>query len=236
MSDPMPNMETGGTEEADNAAATDDVVDVETLRSYFLYKAFDVISKGSYKKMIVRSKELNDAEAVELYGKVQSVQGLVRGVTTQVGALHEYGKERLQRVCREVLQHVGPPCRVKRCWNICSISGIRSADCVDLTRAGKSDAVITVHRKFSHFVLMLWVVAKFEHLCKMYARQWIAKLPEDEAKDSTVAELCQRFQREADVSRGLHAAFCHAHAHVTGSLESYRRVPAYEIGREAPRP
>lgn len=142
-------------------------VSEECVRDYFLYKAYDIISCGAYKKLVVKNKEANEPWAMELYAKVQCVTAFIKGVLHQVEHLHEYGKEKLQTVCSEVLAHVNPPCRVKSCWNTCFISGIRSCECLDLTRPGRSEAVITLHRKFSHFVVMLWFVAKFEHVCKV---------------------------------------------------------------------
>eukprot|EP00961_Rhodomonas_salina_P088195 1186339-Rhodomonas_salina.1 len=123
-----------------------EAVSLDCMENYVLYKAFDIISEGSYKKLVVRSKETNEQWAVELHGKVQRVTAVIKSVLQEVNCLHEYGKDRLQTMCQETLAHVNPPCRVKSCWNVCYISGIRSSECLDLTRVGKSEKVITVHR------------------------------------------------------------------------------------------
>ena len=201
-------------------------IDAGSVKGYVLFKAFDVISDGSYKKLVVKSKECNETWAIELHTSTQKINAHIKNVLHMVNTLGEYGKDRLQDVCREVLCHVSPPCKLKTCWNICAITGTRSAECIDLTRVGKSDTVVTVHRKFSHFVIMLWIVAKFEHLCKVYTRQWLASKA---AGEHSVHELCTLFQQEAvpEITDALYNAFKHAVTHVTGSLEVYRRLPCF---------
>lgn len=204
------------------------VVDEDSINNYFMYKAFDVISDGSYKKLVIRSKESNDEWAITLYNKVQCVTNLIKNVVQQVNSLHEFGKDRLERVCKEVLCHVNPPCKVKTCWNACYISGIQSHECIDLTRAGKSDTVINIHRKFSHFILMLWVITKIEHMCKVFTRRWVSNLPAEQLREMTVHDMCRKFQDENRIGRALHGIFCHAYDHVMNSLENYKKVPSYE--------
>lgn len=205
-------------------------VDVDTIRAYFLHKAFDVISSGEYKRLVVARKDLSDEWAVDMNTKVQRVSGLIKTVVRQVHCLHEYGKEKLQTHCLEVLSHVNPPCRLKHCWNTCTISGIRSGSCLDLTRPGKSAGVMIVHHRFRHFMLMLWIVVKFENLCKMYVRAWLKRLDPEHAKTATVNALCKQFEEENRVEQGLHGLFQHALLHVSSSLASYRRIPSYEAG------
>jgi hypothetical protein len=204
-------------------------LDAASFEAYFLYKAFDLISDGAYKKLIVRSKEAGDADAVALYNKMQRVTALIKAVQTQVAALHEYGKQRLQAVCVEVIAHSTPPCSLRTCWNTCAISGTRGCECLDLTRVGKSPVVVMVHRRFAHFAVMLWVATKFEHLCKVYTRHWLAQL--EPGARTAVQQLCRDFEAHArtqgDIA-ALHAALQHALSHVQRSLDDYRRVPCFE--------
>jgi hypothetical protein len=205
--------------------------DAAAFEGYFLYKAFDLISDGAYKKLVVRNKEAGDPDATALYAKVQSVTSQIKAVQNQVNALHEYGKQRLQTVCQEVVAHSAPPCNLRTCWNTCSISGTRSRECLDLTRVGKSPVVVMVHRKFAHFALMLWVVTKFEHLCKVYTRHWLSALEAGPLAQTAVQRLCRDFEQHAraggDIA-ALHSTLQHALTHVQSSLEDYRRVPCYE--------
>jgi hypothetical protein len=188
------------------------------VRGYFLHKAFDVISDGEYKRLVAARRDVGDEWAVELGAQVQGVAGLIKGVVRQVHGLHEYGRDKLQAHCLEVLGHVNPPCRLRHCWNTCTLSGIRSGSCLDLTRPGKSPGVMTVHRSFRHFMLLLWVVTKFENLCKGLARAWLKRLDAEEVRGASVNALCKRFQTEHDVAPALHALFRHALRHVSASL------------------
>jgi hypothetical protein len=195
-------------------------VELAAVRGFFLHKAFDVISDGEYKRLVAARRDVGDEWAVELSAQVQGVAGLIKGVVRQVHGLHEHGREKLQAHCVEVLGHVNPPCRVRHNWNTCTLSGIRSNGCLDLTRPGKSPGVMAVHRRFRHFMLLLWVVAKFENLCKGLARAWLKRLGPEEARALPVNALCKRFQEEHDVAPALHALLRHALGHVSASLRA----------------
>lgn len=200
----------------------------ECLRDYFLYKGFDVISDGAYKKLIIKSREENDPQACQLYANVQRVSAVLKEVQSTVASLHEYGKHRLQKVCLEVFAHSTPPTKVKQCWNTCAISGIRSQQCLDLTRAGKSETVLMVHLKFSHFIIMLWVLCKFEHLCKAYTRKWIQGLPAEVSEGGSVQQLCKELESDSRNIEAWYLLFTHAHGHVLASLAAYKQIPCYE--------
>ena len=159
-------------DEAFFGASTDTVHNA--VRTFILFKAFDLISDGEYKKLVVRSKDNGDVWAEDVYSQVHLASNLVRKLVNEIQTLDDFGKSRLRRVCTEVMAAVTPPARRRPGWSLCSITGLRSDECIDLTRVGKSMSIVTVHRRFSHFVVMLWYVVKFEHVCKVMARHWIA--------------------------------------------------------------
>ena len=204
-------------------------IDVEKFKNYIQYKAFDLISDGSYKKLIVKSKESGDRWAIQTYSHVQEITNIIKSVIQEINTLHEYGKNRLQRVCSEVISCVNPPCRRRMGWNVCSITGARSDDCIDLTRTGKSESVITVHPKFTHFLTMLWIVAKFEHVCKVFTRNWLTQQGVSYQENNTVREMCQDFQKKTAEVQGLYNAFSHAHSHVMLSIRIYKKTPEFSI-------
>eukprot|EP00961_Rhodomonas_salina_P297160 3936992-Rhodomonas_salina.2 len=92
-------------------------LDYDCVNSFVLYKAFDVISEGGYKKLMVKSKENGEPWAIALHTKIQKVSTTIKSVLHQVNSLHEYDKDKLQHVCQETLSHVNPPCKIKTCWN-----------------------------------------------------------------------------------------------------------------------
>ena len=114
-------------------------------------------------------------------------------------------------------------------WNVCSITGARSDECIDLTRTGKSESVITVHPKFTHFLTMLWVVAKFEHVCKVFTRNWLAQQGVQYQDQNDVRKMCQDFQNKTAEIEGLYKAFTHAYVHVTKSLQVYKKASEFNI-------
>jgi hypothetical protein len=193
-------------------------LDAATTEAYFLYKAFDVISEGEYRRLVVARRDAGDAWAVELSAQVQRVTARLKGLARQVTVLGEHGRERLQAHCVEALAHTNPPCRTRPGWGTCTLSGMRGRDCLDLVRPGKSPAPLLVHARFRHFFLMLWLASKFENVCKGLARAWLRRLEPADARDTPVNALCQRFREEHAGDPALHALLAHALAHVGASL------------------
>lgn len=209
----------------------------DAVRTFVLYKSFDLISDGEYKKLVVRCKENGDAWAEAVYSQVQQVGVLSRSISTEINTLEDYGKCRLRRVCVEVLAWMTPPARRRPGWSMCSITGVRSDDCIDLTRVGKSGSVVTVDKRFSHFLLMLWLVMKFEHVCKVVARNWYGKHQRERQTHSsggkgslTVNEMCNAFESEfRENIDALVASFIHAFQHVMASLQEHKLSPNTEV-------
>lgn len=195
-------------------------LDLATVNAYFMFKAFDVISEGEYRRLVVARRDAGDVWAVELSGQVQRVTSQIKGLQRQVAVLSEHGRERLQTHCQEVLAHTNPPCRTRPGWGTCTLSGMRGRDCLDLVRPGKSPAPMIVHARFRHFMLMLWLASKFENVCKSLARAWLRRLDAAAVRETAVNTLCQRFRAEHETDPALHALLRHALAHVSSSLRT----------------
>ena len=204
-------------------------IDEEKISVYIQYKAFDLISDGSYKKNVVKSKENGDRWAIDAYNHVQDVAYIIKSVVHEINSLHEYGKNRLQRVCLEVISCVNPPCRRRMGWNVCSITGTRSDECIDLTKSGKSESVTTIHPKFSHFLVMLWVVAKFEHICKVFTRSWLSQRGTSYQETRSIQEICQDFSKKKAELHSLFKSFDYAHRHVVKSIQVHKNKSEFEI-------
>lgn len=203
------------------------MVSYEIFQLYATYKAFDYLSEGAYKKLVVKSKENGDPWAVKLYSGMQEVANHCKRTVNLISSLHEYGKNRLQMVCNEVISSANPPCRKKQGWNVCMITGVRSDDCIDLTKHGKGENCFIVNGKFSHFVLMLWLVVKIEHVCKIVAKNWLQCMGKDYSAVTSVNQICEDFAAEDVKLHALHMAFNHALTHVMTSIETYKKSPEF---------
>lgn len=203
-------------------------VSFETFELYFHYRVFDFFSEGDYKKQVVQCKDTGDAWASKVYAGMQEVSSLIKRVSTEVSSLQEFGKTRLQMACVEVMASATPPCRRKKGWHMCSITGVRSDECMDLTRPGKSEHTVTVARSFSHFFVMLWLIAKMDHVCKTVARSWLVDKGTEFESGTPVKEMCEAFVAECGpVVQALFRAFEHACAHVLASLDAHKRAPDF---------
>jgi hypothetical protein len=201
----------------------------DSFEAYVLYKAFDFISDGAYKKLLVKCKDNGDVWAISTYSKIQETTLTVRQVVQNVQNLHEYGKPRLHKVCLEVMSSANPPCKKKAGWNTCVVTGTRSDECIDLTRPGRSESLVTIHPKFSHFMVMLWLIAKIEHVCKVYTKHWLTAQGSAYQEEKTVQDICNDFQAQNDTIEAMYAAFSHGVVHVTNSIETYKNTEEFEL-------
>jgi hypothetical protein len=202
-------------------------VSYKDFESYVSYKAFDLLSEGGFKKLVVHSRENSEPWAVQVYTGMQTVTSRLKQVAMLVNTLSDYGKKRLHAVCSEVVSSTTPPCKQKLGWSVCLITGIRSDRCLDLTRPGKSEGLVVISAKFSHFVIMLWFVTKLEHVCKTVAKAWLAAQSNTYQKNATVHEICEAFAADTAQMKALYDAFQYAMLHVVNSIEQYRQMPEF---------
>ncbi len=203
------------------------------VSAFILYRAFDALSAGDYTRLVAQCTENGDPWAEKVNSQVNIVQSLIRRVQAEITTLEDYGKTRLRRVCLEVVNNMTPPTRRSPGWSICSITGVRTEDCIDVSRNSKTNSSITVDKRFSHFLIMLWLVVKFEHVCKIVTRSWLqqqnARAKQETAKTShqeplTVHMLCAQFEKEQQPTcLALQRAFMHGYTHVIRSLRMHIR-------------
>ena len=199
----------------------------EDFEAFCLYRAFDMISEGSYRRLIVNARENSEPWAIQSYTGMQNVSSHSKRILSMVNTLSEYGKTRLHAVCTEVIGNSTPPCKAKLGWGVCLVTGVRSDRCLDLTRQGKSEGLVVVSAKFSHFLIMLWLIAKLEHACKTLAKTWLSSKGEEYEKENTIHQICTDFSKETLKIKALHAAYNHACSHVVNSIVQYRKTPEF---------
>lgn len=202
-------------------------VSFDDFESFCLYRAFDLISEGSYRRLVVNARENSEPWAMQSYTGMQNVSSHTKRVISTVNSLSEYGKTRLHAVCSEVIGNSTPPCKAKLGWGVCLVTGVRSDRCLDLTRPGKSEGLVVVSAKFSHFLIMLWFIAKLEHVCKTVAKVWLVEKGESYEKENTVHQICVDFSNEKEQIKALHEAYNHACQHVVNSINIYRTTPEF---------
>lgn len=76
---------------------------------------------------------------------------------------------------------------------------------------------VLVHRRFSHFFLMMWFVVKVEHIIRNHTRCWL----DEQDPDQPVGALCSLFERQEQLFCKMHGVFEHAYEHVTNSLQRF---------------
>lgn len=186
----------------------------ENFKDYCCNKAFEVIGDDNqYKRYFSQCKENADAWAIKVHAGVQQVMGDIKSVQAMVETLQTQGKEKLYRLCLEVMTSSAPPVRRKNGWFICSISGARSDMCVEVGRQGKDAFSIVVHQKFTPFILYLWFCCKIEHIVKNQVRLWVGRQDTDE-----VDRLCRLFQEDDALVQRWYSIFCCSVAHVKLSI------------------
>jgi len=186
----------------------------DEFKDYSQTKAFEVIGDDNqYKKYFSQCKENAEAWALKVHQSMTKVVSDIKQVQVLIDNLQTQGKDKIHKLCVEVMASSNPPIRKKNGWNVCSISGTRSDACLEIGRRGKETSLILVHQKFSPFIINLWFVCKLEHIIKHQTKNWLMKQDTDD-----IYELCKRFQSSDDMIHKWYNIFCDAVSHVKLSI------------------
>jgi hypothetical protein len=190
------------------------------FEDYLLCKSFDVISgDGSYKRYVFQCAENEEPWALRIHASVSRVTQSIRDLHTLVERVRGTASP-LARVCTEVVTSMHAPVRVVPGLSACCLTDTQSKGCIDVSRATKTDAPVTVHSKFHYFVLMLYYVHRLEHVIRSMTKSWLAQ-QQDEADRLSMAQLTARFAEQRALVSDMHAAFVTGLSHVTESLEFF---------------
>lgn len=188
------------------------------FEDYLLCKAYDVISgDGSYKRYVFHCAENEEPWALRLHASVSRVTGVIRELHALVERVRTLACP-LARVCTEVVTAMHAPVRVVPGLSACALTDAQARNCIDVSRATKTDAPVTVHPKFHYFVLMLYYVHRLEHVVRSMTKAWLARQGDG---GLSIADLTQRFAAQRDLVSGMYASFVAGHAHVTRSLQHF---------------
>lgn len=196
------------------------------FRSYFMFKAFDVIGDGNYRKFVVKSKDNSDQWAVDLLTNIQIVNSHVKHIIQDIHQLQHSGNTKIYKICHEVTTCINPPVRPKSGWNICNITGMRTDSCIDISRSGRADTFATIHSKFSDFIMQLWFVTRIEHIIKIMTKNWIETQTDTNFKKT---ELCRKFESEYEMIDDIFESFKAAYDHIRTSFRKYSERDSLSI-------
>jgi hypothetical protein len=187
------------------------------FQDYVHCKAFDVISgDGSYKRYLYQCVENQDAWAVRMHASVTKVTAQVREIQALVERVRQL-QTPLARVCTEVVTAMHAPVRPVSGLAVCCLTGSHSQNCIDVSRATKTDSPVIVHGRFHYFVLMVYYVHRLEHVVRSFTKSWL----EQQDPDLSMADLTAAFALQDDLLRAMHKSFVDGAEHVAASLQHY---------------
>lgn len=247
-------------------------VDPSQFHDYACAKAYDILSKGRYKKFLLHSQALGEEWACKSVQSVQDVQECIDGIqklleNVSILQLEEDGIHcaSLVQACIYVLDMHLPPKKKRHNASTCCVTGaaLRGEvhthtlhlcpcpqrnfffsevqndcqegieiskdkassllhDCADdqgkAKRSKKLPCVdLVVHPRFMHFLHMLWLIGRIDHVMRSIVRCW-----QHEHADTACGSIedCQIFlQEESAHIHSLGLMFSHAVQHVHESLK-----------------
>lgn len=169
------------------------MITLDDFHAYAQVKAFDVISSGQFKRHLGTCRENGERLAVVMYNRQNKVVARIREVFSLVAQLTTPKSQTIQRICRDVMACAQPPIKVLMGRNRCSLTGIYTDHCVDLTRTGKNSDGVYVHPRFWHFFVFLWYCAKLEYVIRACTKQWLQTLHGVDSTPACVTEVCEEY-------------------------------------------
>lgn len=192
--------------------------------SYLHAKAYDVISSGQFKKHLAKCRDNGDSWAVSMYSMQTRVLQVCKELNQAVSHLNTTGGAQVYQICRDVMTCAQPPVKILTGRNVCSITGVQTDYCVDLTKMGKSTREVFVHPRFWHFFIFLWYCAKLEYVIRSYTKHWL-ELKSLKPDQGSYTALCEDFSTDnKEFCKDLYALFIKAFDYVTRSLQEHKKL------------
>jgi hypothetical protein len=192
-------------------------VSFEEFKDYVHCKAFDVISgDGSYRRYLYQCVENHDDWAIRMHESVARVTSFVREFQSLIERVRQL-RTPLAKVCTEVVTAMHAPTRVVPKLSVCIITGAHCTDCIDVSRATKSESPVLVHPRFHYFFLMLYYVHRLEHVIRSFSKSWL----DQQESELTMAELTNKFVQQNELIKQMHKVLMEGHKHVVDSIYFY---------------
>lgn len=191
----------------------------ERMRNFILFKAYDVIGSGGYRRFVLKNKNNGERWATTLYNDTHYVSRQVRATLLLVNRLQYTAScVKLHKLCQRVINDLNPPIISTHGWCICALTGMRTENTTQLGRSNKGDAC-HVHRKFFKFFCMLWFIARIDLCVKYFTVQWLQTHNNDE--EQNIQALCEKLQADSKCVQSICDRFSHAITHVSVSVISH---------------
>jgi hypothetical protein len=199
-----------------NTPQRPETITEDKLRNFVLFKAFDIIGDGGYRRFVLKNKNNGEQWAVGIYSDTQHTTRFLRATLQLIGQLAGNTPcVKLHKICQRVTNDMNPPSISTHGWCICALTGMRTENTTQLGRSNKGE-VCYVHRKFHFFFTMLWFIARFE-LCIKYATiQWLQQ--NNATSNHNIQTLCEKLQKDPSFTKNICRSILHATQHVTDSV------------------
>jgi hypothetical protein len=192
---------------------------IDRLRNFVLFKAYDVIGSGGYRRFVLKNKNNGENWATTLYNDTQYVSRYVRTTLLLVNRLQYTAScVKLHKLCQRVINDLNPPTISTHGWCICALTGMRTENTTQLGRSSKGDAC-HVHRKFFKFFCMLWFIARIDLCVKYFTMQWLQK--HNGGEEQNIQCLCEKLQADLVYVQNMCDKFAYAVSHVSASVLSH---------------
>ena len=169
------------------------MITLDDFHAYAQTKAFDVISSGQFKRHLGACRENGDKWAVVMYNRQNKVTTRIREVFSLVAQLTTPKSLIIQKICKDVMACAQPPIKVLTGRNLCSLTGVYTEHCIDLTRTGKNSVEVYVNPRFWHFFVFLWLSAKLEYVIRACTKQWLEGLRGNNKKAGQITDICEEY-------------------------------------------
>lgn len=92
------------------------------------------LGAGRYRKHFVQSRECNDMWAINVHASSIKVQDCVKHITRRVSMLQHSKNSAIFNLCQDIASSSTPPTRVRDGVSACYITGMKTDDCVIISR------------------------------------------------------------------------------------------------------
>lgn len=145
------------------------------IRHFLLLRSYDVVSQGSYRRFLLREKDLQEQWAIEMHQSFSKINTELKQVQKYQTICKTKGFLKVSSLLHRLSVSADPPdiCsnEVCRCHltSVVVYGGVRVS--------GKSDLVpsVVVHRRFEKFCYCFWLLSKIEGVLKSIIKSEYAK-------------------------------------------------------------
>ena len=191
---------------------------INKFKDFLLFKAFDIISEGSYRRFALKQKHSGDQWAIDLYTSSQSISLGLKNTMKQIHRMQfSPATSKLHKLCLRVVQDLNPPTMSLDVWKICSLTGMRTDKIISIGKSSKGD-VCFVHQKFLDFFSRLWFLARIDICIKQFTTLWCNVRADKSLKQTDYKSLCEQLREDTDFVDAFCQYFMTSMDHVEQSL------------------